>query len=93
MAENKENETLLNLLPKELKKVGDFCLLEKPYDVSVESDSQFVEAMKSVGEYHVKNSSFYKKLVEKSGIDIKKIQTVEDCLNFPAIWAHYFKQS
>lgn len=78
---------------KKLKKVEEFCLNDKPYDHFSESDQNFLEAMREITLWHTEKSPFYKKYVEQKKFNIDSLKTLDDCLNIPHLWAHFFKQS
>lgn len=78
---------------KALAKVKAFILTESPYLNFKESDKDFVEAMKEIARWHQEHSSFYGELLKKENTDLENIKTLEDCLNIPHLWAHFFKQS
>ena len=76
---------------KELKSVQKLCDISDPYADFAGSDIIFIEAMKECTKWHIQKSEFYKALASSQKFDISQIQTLEDCLKIPHLWAHFFK--
>ena len=76
---------------KELKSVQKLCDISDPYADFSGSDIIFIEAMKECTKWHIQKSEFYKALASSQKFDISQIQTLEDCLKIPHLWAHFFK--
>ena len=74
-----------------LKNVQVLCDLENPYDNFLESDEIFIKAMKEITSWHIDKSYFYKKLVASQKFKIEEIESIEDCIKIPHLWAHFFK--
>jgi phenylacetate-coenzyme A ligase PaaK-like adenylate-forming protein len=74
-----------------LKEVIKLCSINSPYENFSHSEKPFVKAMKEICEWHREHSDFYKKLLEVESINLDEIETVEDCLKIPHLWAHFFK--
>lgn len=71
--------------------VEELCLNENPYQNFHASDELFVKAMKEVTEWHLNHSSFYQKLSVEEKLNLSEINSIEDLLKLPHLWAHFFK--
>ncbi len=74
-----------------LKSVQLLCDLKDPYAHFPSCELRFLEAMKEITKWHIDNSDFYKKLAESQKFSIDQINSLEDCLKIPHLWAHFFK--
>jgi phenylacetate-coenzyme A ligase PaaK-like adenylate-forming protein len=76
---------------KKLSAVQNLCDRNTPYEDFKNSDDVFVMAMKEITLWHIERCDFYRLLAESQDFKIESLKTVEDCLNIPHLWAHFFK--
>lgn len=81
----------LHVPSKELDLVEKICEHKMPYDQSAELDALFLNAMKQVTQWHQTNCEFYKKLLVKNKFSWSQIKSIEDLIELPPVWAHFFK--
>ena len=76
---------------EKLKSVQSLCDQLIPYDNFKQSDADFIKAMKEITSWHLDKCAFYKKLSESEKFNLNDVQTMEDLLKIPHLWAHFFK--
>ncbi|NOT78854.1 MAG: acyl-protein synthase [Bacteriovoracaceae bacterium] len=76
---------------EKLSHVKQHCEKQDPYEGFNESDASFVEAMKEVALWHISKNDFYKNLAISQNFNSAEINTIQDCLKIPHLWAHFFK--
>jgi phenylacetate-coenzyme A ligase PaaK-like adenylate-forming protein len=88
----KKNSNLLVPDASKLKEVQKLCDIENPYEDFYKTDEQFVKAMIEITSWHIDRSDFYKKLSNSKKIDLNQIKSIDDLINIPHLWAHFFKK-
>lgn len=76
---------------EKLKNVQKICDRTSPYRDLKQNDDEFVIAMKEITTWHVEHCDFYNKLSKSQNFFVENIKTLEDCLDIPHLWAHFFK--
>jgi phenylacetate-coenzyme A ligase PaaK-like adenylate-forming protein len=76
---------------KKLPTLQKLCDTTDPYENFKGSDADFIQAMQEISSWHIGKSEFYRKLSSASGFSPQNLKTLDDCLNIPHLWAHFFK--
>jgi phenylacetate-coenzyme A ligase PaaK-like adenylate-forming protein len=71
--------------------IQKLCELSSPYQVTDESDSLFVKAMRENIQWHAENNQFFRRLIESRNFKADQLSTIEDCADVPFIMASFFK--
>lgn len=74
-----------------LDHVRRVCLRSDPYGDFLESDEDFVIAMREIVAWHGKRNPFYAEWLKRSGYSKDKIRTISDCASIPWVMASFFK--
>ena len=74
-----------------LSHLQKLCDKKQPYDNFAETENEFVQAMKEVTKWHINHSDYYNKLSASQNFSIDEVNSLEDCLKIPHLWAHFFK--
>ncbi len=77
--------------PARLAAVQQLCELQDPYATTAASDKLFVEAMKEITAWHMTHSVMYSALASMQEFKVDQVNTVDDLIKIPHLWAHYFK--
>jgi phenylacetate-coenzyme A ligase PaaK-like adenylate-forming protein len=76
---------------QKLKDVQNLCDIKNPYDQSKENDELFLKAMKEIVKWHIDNVPFYKSLANEKKFEPNDLKKIDDLINIPHLWAHFFK--
>lgn len=86
----KPNEKLI-VPDQSLKKIQELCDNQHPYQNFESSNELFLLAMKEIVQWHIDQSEFYKKICNDLNLNLDKIKTIDDLVQIPHLWAHFFK--
>ncbi|MBC7428817.1 MAG: acyl-protein synthase [Bacteriovorax sp.] len=76
---------------KKLSHVQELCDQREPYADFKKNDDLFLKAMKEISSWHIEKSEFYRNLSKSQNFVASDVNTMEDCLKIPHLWAHFFK--
>lgn len=76
---------------EKLGAVQKICDRISPYDEFISSNAEFILAMKEITSWHIEHCEFYKNLSNSQNFSLDSVKTMDDCLNIPHLWAHFFK--
>ncbi|MFC2131438.1 acyl-protein synthase [Bacteroidota bacterium] len=76
---------------EKLSEVQKLCDTRNPYLAGEEADTLFLKAMKQILHWHYEKSEFYRKLIDKSALDIDSVNSIQDCIKIPFLHANFFK--
>jgi phenylacetate-coenzyme A ligase PaaK-like adenylate-forming protein len=71
--------------------IQKLCEISNPYQVTEESETLFVKAMRENIDWHKAGNRFYRRLTETRNFNADQLKTVEDCANIPFVLANFFK--
>jgi phenylacetate-coenzyme A ligase PaaK-like adenylate-forming protein len=80
--------TVNDAIPEAIKA---FCSIEEAYPPDEKHNALFVDAMREVTAWHIKNSPWYQKFAEINKVIPDNIQTLNDVLALPPVHANFFK--
>jgi phenylacetate-coenzyme A ligase PaaK-like adenylate-forming protein len=77
--------------PSALSSLQKICDRKDPYADFSGTEIEFIHAMKEITKWHIDHSEYYRKLSASQMFSVDEINSIDDCLKIPHLWAHFFK--
>ena len=74
-----------------LSSVYEFCMLDKPYEININTDKLMIEAFKEIINWHTQHNQFYCKFLNANDFSVNDLNSVEDLHKLPFLHANFFK--